>query len=146
MQSVRKLPKSPRKVFLADLQHNSIVQNGYIDVGDFMLVIIVRCWWRTFDIGDIFWLSAMKTVKILTNISKLSPTHFVSNISHQHRCNQFFASVADWFLKNVFFDFQLTKNNLSSWGSQFRFIIKSKSQNFETGGQNKAVLGSFHHY
>ena len=49
--------------------------------------------------------------------------------------------------ENVFLIcFSLTKHNLSSWGSQFRFIIKSKSQNFETGGQNKAVLGSFHHY
>ena len=29
-----------------------------------------------------------KTVKTVTNISKLSPTHFVSNIRHQHRCSR----------------------------------------------------------
>ena len=28
-----------------------------------------------------------KTAKTVTNISKLSPTHFVSNICHQHRCS-----------------------------------------------------------
>ena len=28
-----------------------------------------------------------KMTKNVTNISKVSPTHFVSNIRHQHRCN-----------------------------------------------------------
>ena len=28
-----------------------------------------------------------KTATIVTDISKLSPTHFVSNIRHQHRCS-----------------------------------------------------------
>ena len=28
-----------------------------------------------------------KTAKTVTNISKLSPTYFVSNIRHQHRCS-----------------------------------------------------------
>ena len=28
-----------------------------------------------------------KMVKTVTNILKLSPTHFVSNIRHQHRCS-----------------------------------------------------------
>jgi len=31
-----------------------------------------------------------KTVKIVTNISKLSPTNYVSNIRHQHRCSPLF--------------------------------------------------------
>ena len=30
-----------------------------------------------------------KMAKTVTNILKLSPTHFVSNISHQHRCSPF---------------------------------------------------------
>ena len=29
-----------------------------------------------------------KKAKTVTNILKLSPTHFVSNIRHQHRCNR----------------------------------------------------------
>ena len=29
-----------------------------------------------------------KTAKTVTNISKLSPAHFVSNIRHQHRCSR----------------------------------------------------------
>ena len=29
-----------------------------------------------------------KTAKTVTNISKLSPTHFVSNFRHQHRCGR----------------------------------------------------------
>jgi len=31
----------------------------------------------------------VKKAKTVTNISKLSPTHFVSNIRHQHRCSPF---------------------------------------------------------
>ena len=30
----------------------------------------------------------IKMTKTVTNILKLSPTHFVSNIRHQHRCNR----------------------------------------------------------
>ena len=35
-----------------------------------MMVIDFRCWWQTHYVGDF-----------------LSPTHLVSNIRHQHRCN-----------------------------------------------------------
>ena len=54
----------------------------------------------TFDKGDIFWMLVpdanvkrkkmlvTKTAKPVTNISKLSPKQFVSNIRHQHRCSQ----------------------------------------------------------
>ena len=64
-----------------------------------MLVTIFGCWRQNFHIGDIFRMLVSdanakierklvtKTVKTVTNISKLSPTHFVSNIRHQHRCN-----------------------------------------------------------
>ena len=35
-----------------------------------------------------------KTVKTVINISKLSPTHFICNIRHQHRCSQFKSTTA----------------------------------------------------
>ena len=67
---------------------------GYIDVGDFILIISLGCWGPALmfkdrasiieDVGD-------KTAKTVTNISKLSPTHFVSNIRHQHRSSRRFS-------------------------------------------------------
>ena len=69
-----------------------------VDVGDFMLATIFGCWWQNFDIGDIFWMLVLddnvkiktmlgtKTAITVTNISKLSLTHFVSHIRQQHRC------------------------------------------------------------
>ena len=74
---------------------------GYIDVGEFMLVTIFGCWRQNFDIGDLFWMLlpdannkkqrmlATKSAKTVTNVSKLSPTYFVSNIRRQHRCSRF---------------------------------------------------------
>ena len=52
------------------------------------------------DVGDIFWLLlpdanvqrkrmlVIKAAKTVTNISQLSPTHFVSNIRQQHQCSR----------------------------------------------------------
>ena len=69
-------------------------------VGDFILVKIFAFWWQNFDIGNIYWrwlpvayvkrlrMLVTKTVKTVTNISKLSPIHFVSNIRHKHRCSR----------------------------------------------------------
>ena len=59
-----------------------------VDVGDFRLVTIFGCLWQNFDIGDIFWMLVTKSAKIVTNISKLSPTYFVYNICRQHRCSR----------------------------------------------------------
>ena len=50
------------------------------------------------DVGDIFWMLVpahvkrscilvTKIAKTVTNILELSPTHFVANIRHQHRCH-----------------------------------------------------------
>ena len=63
-----------------------------------------RCWWQFFSVGDRililvtsfeWWYPTLvfkrlrmlvtKTVKTVTNISKLSPIQLVSNIRHQHR-------------------------------------------------------------
>ena len=41
--------------------------------------------WRLFSLC--WWFS--QCIKSGTNISNLSPTHLVSNIRHQHRCNRF---------------------------------------------------------
>ena len=64
-----------------------------IDVSDKPLLVTSRCWW--FDIGDIFWMLVQKAnVKIWwrrkgpkpsPTTKKLSPTHFVSDICHQHQ-------------------------------------------------------------
>ena len=70
----------------------------HIDVGD-RLMLVTLCWWQYFGVGDIFWMWVPnanekecwwpKTTKTVSNTSKMSPTHFVSNISHQHRCSQY---------------------------------------------------------
>ena len=51
--------------------------------GNFMMVTIERCWWQNHYDGDFF----HEHLKSVTVILKLSPTHFVSNIHHQHRCS-----------------------------------------------------------
>jgi len=73
---------------------------GYVDVDDKWMLVNL-CWWQNFDIGDIFWMLlpdanakkysmlATKSAETVTNISKLSPTYFVSNIRRQHRCSRF---------------------------------------------------------
>ena len=48
------------------------------------------------------------SVKTVTNISKLSPTHFVSNIRHQHRCGPMFQKRA---LTQRLWDFQEISEN-----------------------------------
>ena len=58
-----------------------------------MLVTESRKWHR-FDVGNRRftsiliekWILMTKMAKIFTEISNLSPTHFASNIRHQHRC------------------------------------------------------------
>ena len=42
-----------------------------------------------------------KTAITVTNISKLSPTHFVSQIRHQHRCSHFSRTKFTFWLKVV---------------------------------------------
>ena len=44
------------------------------NLGDFIMVTVLRWWWQNRYVSDF--------------ISKMSPTHPVSNIRHQHWCNQ----------------------------------------------------------
>ena len=52
-------------------------------VGDFMMVTDLRCWWQNHYVGDFF-----RYVGDFLNVLNRSSTHLVSNIRHQHRCNQ----------------------------------------------------------
>ena len=58
------------------------------------------CWWHRYDgdrfemlVAELCWRLltlcwwCYQCTKLVTNISNLSPTHLVSNIRHQHRCN-----------------------------------------------------------
>lgn len=53
---------------------------GDSDVGD-IVMLVTLWWWLIWDVDG-------KIIKSVTNISKLLPTHLVSNIRHQHRCNR----------------------------------------------------------
>ena len=50
-------------------------------------------WWLIWDVGVriimlvTFFVMLVQCIKSVTNILNLSPTHLVSNIRHQHRCN-----------------------------------------------------------
>ena len=43
------------------------------------------CWWLIFDVGAEL---SMLVTWLVTNVQILSPAHLVSNIRHQHPCNQ----------------------------------------------------------
>ena len=43
------------------------------------------CWWLIFDVGAKL---LMLVTWLVTNIQNLSPTHLVTKIRHQHRCNR----------------------------------------------------------
>ena len=58
---------------------------------------IFWCWWQSYlgdrvYLGDIFWI-VTTMVTTINNMLKLSPTHFVSNIRHQHRFHRFEISI-----------------------------------------------------
>ena len=62
----------------------------WLEIGGnfWILVSELRYWWHLLNLGARP--SCQKIVNFLvTNISKLSPTPFVFNIRHQHRCNLF---------------------------------------------------------
>ena len=88
------------------------------NLGDFIMVTVLRWWWQNRYVSDF--------------ISKMSPTHPVSNIRHQHWCNQVYCvRIQDsdpevtWFLLTEFarhasdtwrlilFKFDLNKQKLS---------------------------------
>ena len=100
--------------------------------------------WRIKDIGDAFyyigdfWVYNIghQHLKSVTNIPKLSPTHFVSNIRQQHRCSPvvgpFSIYSRAWtakiervriFISNLFCDLDLIKNSF--------YRIKVKQSNID---------------
>jgi len=82
-------------LFLLNFQKYLLIFYGNSDVGDFMMVTDFRCWWQNHYVvkffryvGDFLNVLNRQHPESVTNISNLSPTHFVSNIRHQHRYNQ----------------------------------------------------------
>ena len=67
----------------------------YVD--DFMMVTNLRCWWQNHYAGVFFGMLVIFPMYQIrhqhpdwvTNISNLSPTHLVTDIRHQYRCNQY---------------------------------------------------------
>ena len=64
----------------------------YLGDNFWILVTEFRYWWHLLDVDAqrlcYERMLVTKTAKTVTNISKLSATHFVSNIRHQHRCRR----------------------------------------------------------
>ena len=77
----------------------TIIYNIY--VGDIMLVICILI--SRVDVGDSFYYVGANIYILVTcfvtNIEKLSPTDFVSNIRHQHRCSLSLRIYECWFNK-----------------------------------------------
>ena len=74
---------------------------------------ILEYWRQNYDFGDIFWMLVLnanvkryrmlvtKVAKSVTNILKLSPTYFVSNVRHQHRCSPSISVATSMFVTDV---------------------------------------------
>ena len=64
----------------------TVMSRWHGNVGDFKFVTIFECWSKNFDIGELFWklIMVIKLAKNVTNIIKLSATHFVSKIGHSN--------------------------------------------------------------
>ena len=64
---------------------------GDSDVG-YIVMLVTSWWWLISEVAGriiiwrLYWWFS-QCIKSVTNISNLSPTHFVNNIRHQHRCN-----------------------------------------------------------
>ena len=92
--------------------------------------MLVTSWYLWFEAGDTFW------VKMA--VIKLSPTHYVPNIRHQHRCNHIFLNSVQW-EHNVWTQVDIDKIKASLYkGFILRYIIyhiyyrvKYKSFNIE---------------
>ena len=110
----------------------------HIAVTDLNLVPIIKFWSQNLDIGVIFWLvTPMLNDKgvvddpndqTATKVKTLSPTNFICNIGHQHRCGPIeFIGLIIW----VEF---LTRSSSLKWSSAlwdrnriFQRYVKSKS-------------------
>ena len=56
-----------------------------------MIVTDLECCWQNHHVGDLFRYAGdfgNQHLNLVSNIFYLSPTHLVSNIHHQHRCNR----------------------------------------------------------
>ena len=84
------------KSFFETLFYESITYNLHLRPTLVVTVMLVTSWWwLTSDVGGriimlatlslCWWFS--QCIKSVTNIQKLSPTHLVCNIRHQHRCD-----------------------------------------------------------
>ena len=60
-----------------------------------VMVTELRCWWQIHYVGDFFSLLAFEYVKLMSNMSKLSPIDFVSNSGHQHRSSKWLLADQD---------------------------------------------------
>ena len=81
--------------------------------------------WRLFL--TIMWILVTIMIKTVNNISKLSPTHFVSNIRHQHRCGP--SQISN---KTKMFSFLRCESDIR-WSAIIvndRLLTRSLSQNF----------------
>jgi len=63
---------------------------------DVMMVTDLRCWWH----NHLSWWF-FQCIKSVTNILNLSPTHFVSNICHYHRCHHDNFSTVNLLIRSV---------------------------------------------
>ena len=72
-----------------------------------------------------------KTAKTVNNISKLSPTHFVSNIRHKHRCSLHWS----WYIESC--------SNSSRKRSIRRLKWKTGRSKQESMDQNRLIMGLF---
>ena len=88
---------------LSSLQSHqcSLVTNIYVaDFSTTVILVTTACWrfydcdrfdfWDRITMLATFYLSVChQHLKSVINISKFSPTHFVTNIRHKHRCSRF---------------------------------------------------------
>ena len=97
-----------------------------------------RSWWHHFYVGARRFCKSIVDVgdqmdRAVTNISKLSPTHFVSNIRHQHRTT--FSAKTCNFLK-----MQLQS---SSHNSTYIYATQTMQLNYH---QTQTITSATHHY
>ena len=86
----------------------------YSHVGDLQLVTIKQCWRQNSDLGEIIWMLVTKIAKTVTKILKLSLTHFVYNIRHQHRCSCF-NKIYEFGISNLEREVEIITHGNVSW-------------------------------
>ena len=105
----------------------------YVDDLYQMLVAESLCW-QLFSLC--WWFS--QCIKLVTNISNLSPTHLVSNIRHQHWCNHG-VSWPQIFLESPSASWLYTKNQL--W-FQFTFVVSTSNRSKTCSSDESSLSAS----